>query len=206
MSEMTHEIRPLKRLAASLLRDAFDVLCKNPPPAKRPAGASMVEWRNKWERWERERQRELRFFADPSLSAPWCEMAGVTYQATVDKLERDGLLYDPKDRFPKTLGGESLIHTDTESRMSSRSGRRRNEDLTERPCKECRVMCRGVRGAAIHKAGCIGREKALELVARYKRGDNAREISRALNVSYDMTYRIIDAHDVPRRKGRGKVA
>lgn len=192
---------PYRRLAQSLLRDAYDVLCKNPPPATPPKGvASKREWRKKWERWEYERQRELRFFADPSRSAPWCEMAGVDYDATVSRLERDGLLYDPKDRFPLDMGGRSLIHKDTENKLTPRSGRRPREDTTERACPECQMMCRGVRGKAIHDASCVGRQKAMAVVAAYNRGMKARDIMEEIGVSPDTLYRLLDAHGVDRRQ------
>lgn len=197
---MTEEA-PYRRLAACLLRDAYDVLCKNPPPSKPPKGAaSRREWRKKWERWEYERQRELRFFAEPSRSAPWCEMAGVSYDATVSRLEREGLLYDPKDRFPTDLGGRSIVHKDTESKKSVRSGRKNNEDLSERVCKRCGMMCRGVRGQAIHDLSCVGREKAVAVVQAYNDGMAARQIMEEVGVSPDTLYRLLDAHGVDRRQ------
>lgn len=194
-----------RKLAADLLSDAVSVLRDSPPPAKRPSGMTRTEWNRRWEQWERERMRDLSFFGDPNRSAVWCEAAGVDYDAVVGRLEDEGALYDPRDRFPMDLGGKELAPKTTIRRDRPAKTRKGRSTEKPKPCPRCGLKCRGSGAVALHERSCIGAERAKEAMDLYRDSDVAVEkILAVYEIHPDMFYRLLDSHGIERRQGTGR--
>jgi len=66
---------------------------------RRKSAAILSGWCQRWEQWEAERLRDLRWLGR-SGSIVWFEVAGLDREAVISKLEAQGLLYDAASRFP----------------------------------------------------------------------------------------------------------
>lgn len=195
-----------RKLAADLLSDTVSVLRQPPPPSRPPSNRSRAEWVRSWEVWEQERMRDLRFIRDPERSASWCEAAGVDYDAVVSRLEDEGSLYDPKDRFPLALGGREIVKPKTTIRETKPEPKRtRKNRRTEKqiPCPDCGIPCRGSGALKLHEAACVGRESMNRAVELYRDSDlPVQRILEKESIHPDMLYRLLKARGIKRRQPR----
>lgn len=96
---------PIRSLAAAVVMEAIENLQSNPPtrngphPDSKPYGNWALRWRN----WIFGIERDIQFFRDPARSARWLDMAGLDWEAAVEKLEKRGLLESRWHMLPPAL-------------------------------------------------------------------------------------------------------
>lgn len=195
---MTHDPMEVRRLAADLILDAVQTL-RTPPPTSRPA-KDRVTWRRRWITWAKHRIRDVEFFRDEARSGPWCEAAGLDYDAVLERLEAEGALYDPRTRFPTDTKGRCLIMQPNKPSQGFDRSHPVYTDKERRKCEDCGRIYNGAIGLARHRPMCVG-PAAYAIAEAYADGVGIAQIVETWGVHDWVVYRIIDDHGVERRRG-----